>query len=320
MEATMRHGGVGIDTPGPILELKSITKRFGAVDALSGVDFDVYPSEVVALAGDNGAGKSTLVKIIAGTHEPDTGVIRFDGAEVKIHSPRQATHLGIETVYQDLALCDNLDVVANMFLGRETVLPPRALRRLSELEMERHALEVLRRLKVTTIRSVRAPVSSLSGGQRQSVPISRAVMGNSKIVLLDEPTATLGVAQTHQVLELIKRLRSRDWATCSFLTICMTCSKCRTGSSCYALAAAWRLSIGWPRRLKTWSLRLPAPAKKAEGEESGPAGRPSGPGGGARRRESRAVQACARSHAASQDRRAWRAARGGWPRVDLVIF
>jgi D-xylose transport system ATP-binding protein len=209
MEATMRHGGVGTDAPVPILELKSITKRFGAVDALSGVDFEVYPSEVVALAGDNGAGKSTLVKIIAGTHEPDTGVIRFDGAEVKIHSPRQATHLGIETVYQDLALCDNLDVVANMFLGRETVLPPRALRRLSELEMERHALEVLRRLKVTTIRSVRAPVSSLSGGQRQSVAISRAVMGNSKIVLLDEPTAALGVAQTHQVLELIKRLRQQ---------------------------------------------------------------------------------------------------------------
>ena len=209
MEATMRHGGVGTDAPVPILELKSVTKRFGAVDALSGVDFEVYPSEVVALAGDNGAGKSTLVKIIAGTHEPDTGAIRFDGAEVKIHSPRQATHLGIETVYQDLALCDNLDVVANMFLGRETVLPPSVLRRLSELEMERHALEVLRRLNVTTIRSVRAPVSSLSGGQRQSVAISRAVMGNSKIVLLDEPTAALGVAQTHQVLELIKRLRQQ---------------------------------------------------------------------------------------------------------------
>ena len=205
----MRHGGVGTDAPVPILELKSVTKRFGAVDALSGVDFEVYPSEVVALAGDNGAGKSTLVKIIAGTHEPDTGAIRFDGAEVKIHSPRQATHLGIETVYQDLALCDNLDVVANMFLGRETVLPPSVLRRLSELEMERHALEVLRRLNVTTIRSVRAPVSSLSGGQRQSVAISRAVMGNSKIVLLDEPTAALGVAQTHQVLELIKRLRQQ---------------------------------------------------------------------------------------------------------------
>jgi D-xylose transport system ATP-binding protein len=209
MQATMRQRGGGVDAPVRILELKSITKRFGAVDALSGVDFEVYPSEVVALAGDNGAGKSTLVKIISGTHEPDTGVIRFDGGEVKIHSPRQATHLGIETVYQDLALCDNLDVVANMFLGRETVSPPSALQRLSELEMERHALEVLRRLNVTTIRSVRAPVSSLSGGQRQSVAISRAVMGNSKIVLLDEPTAALGVAQTHQVLELIKELRQQ---------------------------------------------------------------------------------------------------------------
>src|ERR1700677_3238903 len=209
MEATMRHGGVGTDAPVPILELKSITKRFGAVDALSGVDFEVYPSEVVALAGDNGAGKSTLVKVIAGTHEPDAGVIRFDGAEVKIHSPRHATALGIETVYQDLALCDNLDVVANMFLGRETVDRPVALRRLDELGMERRALDVLRRLNVTTIRSVRSPVATLSGGQRQSVAISRAVMWNSKIVLLDEPTAALGVAQTHQVRELIKRLRTQ---------------------------------------------------------------------------------------------------------------
>jgi D-xylose transport system ATP-binding protein len=201
--------GVDIDAPVPVLELKSVTKRFGAVDALSGVDFEVFPSEVVALVGDNGAGKSTLIKVIAGTHEPDAGVIRFDGVEVKIHSPRQATHMGIETVYQDLALCDNLDVVANMFLGREMVLPPKSLRRLSELEMERRALDVLRRLNVTTIRSVRAPVSSLSGGQRQSVAISRAVMWNSKIVLLDEPTAALGVAQTYQVLELIKRLRQQ---------------------------------------------------------------------------------------------------------------
>jgi D-xylose transport system ATP-binding protein len=208
MEVTAR-GGAGEGAPGPILELKGVTKRFGAVEALSEVDFEVYPAEVVALAGDNGAGKSTLVKIIAGAHPPDSGVIRFDGAEVKIHSPRHATHLGIETVYQDLALCDNLDVVANMFLGRETVSPPSTLQRLSELEMEQRALDVLRRLNVTTIRSVRSPVSSLSGGQRQSVAISRAVMWNSKIVLLDEPTAALGVAQTHQVLELIKRLRQQ---------------------------------------------------------------------------------------------------------------
>jgi D-xylose transport system ATP-binding protein len=207
MEAVMRGGSDAEEASAPILELNGIGKRFGAVDALSDVDFEVYPSEVVSLVGDNGAGKSTLVKIIAGTHPPDAGIIRFHQAEVRIHSPWHATHLGIETVYQDLALCDNLDVVANMFLGRESVSPPRALRRLSELEMERRALDVLRRLNVTTIRSVRTPVSALSGGQRQSVAISRAVMWNSKVVLLDEPTAALGVAQTHQVLELIKRLR-----------------------------------------------------------------------------------------------------------------
>ena len=173
------------------------------------MNFEVYRAEVVALVGDNGAGKSTLVKVIAGAHPPDAGVIRYDGAEVRIHSPRHATQLGIETVYQDLALCDNLDVVANMFLGRETVAAPVALRRISELDMERRALDVLRRLNVTTIRSVRSPVATLSGGQRQSVAISRAVMWNSKIVLLDEPTAALGVAQTHQVRELIKRLRTQ---------------------------------------------------------------------------------------------------------------
>ncbi len=207
MDMGIDGGDRGEVAPIPVLELKGISKRFGAVEALSDVDFEVYPAEVVALAGDNGAGKSTLVKVIAGTHPPDAGVIRFGGAEVKLPSPRHATHLGIETVYQDLALCDNLDVVANMFLGRETVSGPAALGRLSELDMERRALDVLLRLNVTTIRSVRSPVATLSGGQRQSVAISRAVMWNSKIVLLDEPTAALGVAQTHQVRELIKRLR-----------------------------------------------------------------------------------------------------------------
>lgn len=200
-----RNGGAA----SPVLELSGISKRFGAVEALSEVDFEVYPAEVVALAGDNGAGKSTLVKVIAGTHAPDGGVIRFDGAEVSIRSPRHAASLGIETVYQDLALCDNLDVVANMYLGREMVGRPAFVQRLSELEMERHALDVLRRLNVTTIRSVRSAVATLSGGQRQSVAISRAVMWNSRIVLLDEPTAALGVAQTHEVLELIKRLRAQ---------------------------------------------------------------------------------------------------------------
>ena len=168
----------------------------------------MYPGEVVALVGDNGAGKSTLIKTIAGTHQPDGGTILFDGDEVKIHTPSDATHLGIETVYQDLALCDNLDVVANMFLGRERAEPV-GVGPLDELGMEKRSLDVLSSLNVTTIRSVRTPVASLSGGQRQSVAISRAVMWNSKIVILDEPTAALGVAQTAQVLALVKRLREQ---------------------------------------------------------------------------------------------------------------
>lgn len=179
--------------------------------ALTDVDFDVYPSEVVALCGDNGAGKSTLVKCVAGTHPPDAGKIFFEGREVKISAPSDATRLGIETVYQDLALCDNLDVVQNMYLGREAVrrFVPFAVEPLSEFEMEKKALDVLESLRVTTIGSVRTKVASLSGGQRQSVAISKAVMWNSKVVLLDEPTAALGVAQTEQVLTLIKRLREQ---------------------------------------------------------------------------------------------------------------
>jgi D-xylose transport system ATP-binding protein len=178
------------------------------VQALTDVDFEVYAGEVVALVGDNGAGKSTLIKCIAGAHQADTGSILVEGHEVKIHSPADSTHLGIETVYQDLALCDNLDVVANMFLGRE-VAEPKGLGPLDELGMEKRSLDVLGGLQVTTIRSVRTPVASLSGGQRQSVAISRAVMWNSKVVILDEPTAALGVAQTAQVLALIKRLREQ---------------------------------------------------------------------------------------------------------------
>jgi D-xylose transport system ATP-binding protein len=185
-----------------------VSKHFGAVQALTDVDFEVYPGEVVALVGDNGAGKSTLVKCVAGTHEPDGGKIFFEGREVKIHAPSDATHLGIETVYQDLALCDNLDVVQNMFLGRERMTLPAHLT-LSEISMEKQSLAVLETLKVTTIGSVRTKVASLSGGQRQSVAISRAVMWNSKVVLLDEPTAALGVAQTEQVLALIRRLREQ---------------------------------------------------------------------------------------------------------------
>jgi D-xylose transport system ATP-binding protein len=195
----------------PILELRGISKRFGAVEALIGADFEVYAGEVVALVGDNGAGKSTLIKCVAGVHQPDEGSIFVEGNEVKIHTPSDATRLGIETVYQDLALCDNLDVVQNMFLGREhvTSLLPRVVEPLSELDMEKRSLEVLSGLSVTTIRSVRQAVVSLSGGQRQSVAISRAVMWSAKIVILDEPTAALGVAQTAQVLALIKRLREQ---------------------------------------------------------------------------------------------------------------
>jgi D-xylose transport system ATP-binding protein len=163
---------------------------------------------VVALVGDNGAGKSTLIKCISGAHIPDTGTIYVDGREAKIHTPSDATHLGIETVYQDLALCDNLDVVQNMFLGRE-IAEPLGIGPLGELDMERNALEVLEGLHVTTIGNVRQTVASLSGGQRQSVAISRAVMWSAKVVILDEPTAALGVAQTAQVLALIRRLREQ---------------------------------------------------------------------------------------------------------------
>jgi D-xylose transport system ATP-binding protein len=207
------EGGGGSAAPlarEPILELHGISKRFGAVQALTEVDFEVYPGEVVALVGDNGAGKSTLIKCVAGTHTPDEGSIRFEGREVRIHTPADATQLGIETVYQDLALCDNLDVVQNMFLGREfTRGLGTQVELLSEIEMEKRSLEVLETLNVTTIGSVRTKVAALSGGQRQSVAISRAVMWNSKLVILDEPTAALGVAQTEQVLALIRRLRER---------------------------------------------------------------------------------------------------------------
>jgi D-xylose transport system ATP-binding protein len=187
----------------PLLELRGITKSFGSVQALSEVDFEVRPAEVMALVGDNGAGKSTLIKCIAGTHTPDDGQILFEGEEVHIHGPKDAARLGIEVVYQDLALCDNLDVVQNMYLGREA---HDRLHRLKEPEMENRTAETMRSLAVTTIRSIRQPVATLSGGQRQSVAVARAVMWNSKLVILDEPTAALGVAQTEQVLALVRRL------------------------------------------------------------------------------------------------------------------
>src|SRR5690348_155301 len=189
-------------TDTPLLQLRDITKTFGSVQALDGVDFEVNPGEVMALVGDNGAGKSTLVKCIAGTHTPDGGEIVFEGHEVHIHSPKDAARLGIEVVYQDLALCDNLDVVQNMYLGREANF----FQILNEATMEQHTGETLQTLAVTSIRSVRQLVATLSGGQRQSVAVARAVMWNSKLVILDEPTAALGVAQTEQVLALVRRL------------------------------------------------------------------------------------------------------------------
>jgi D-xylose transport system ATP-binding protein len=192
----------------PMLRLRGIGKSFGAVRALSGVDFEVYPQEVVGLVGDNGAGKSTLIKAIAGVGPADEGEIFVNGQPVKITSPQVATGLGIETVYQDLALCDNLDVVANLFLGREERTP---FMTLDENDMERKGLQVLRSLDVK-LPSVRAIVSTLSGGQRQSIAVAKTILRNAKVVLLDEPTAALGVAQTRQVLHLIKRLKDRGLA------------------------------------------------------------------------------------------------------------
>jgi D-xylose transport system ATP-binding protein len=194
----------------PILELKSISKRFGAVQALSEVNFEVYPGEVVGLVGDNGAGKSTLVKVLSGTYQPDSGQYLFDGKVVIVSNPHEATRLGIQTVYQDLALCDNLDVVANLYLGRETMesVVPRLMEAIDEITMEQNALHFIQDLHVR-IPSLRARIATLSGGQRQSVAVARAVMWNSRVVLLDEPTAALGVEQTKQVKELIIRLRQQ---------------------------------------------------------------------------------------------------------------
>jgi D-xylose transport system ATP-binding protein len=193
----------------PTLELRGISKSFGSVQALEEVDFEVRDGEVMALVGDNGAGKSTLIKCVAGIYTIDDGEIRFDGEHVTIHGPKDAARLGIEVVYQDLALCDNLDVVQNMFLGREVRDP---VFRLREAPMEQRTAETLKSLSVTTIRSVRQPVATLSGGQRQSIAVARAVLWNNRVVFLDEPTAALGVAQTRQVLDLVKRLAEQGLA------------------------------------------------------------------------------------------------------------
>ena len=197
------------NTDTPILELRGISKAFGQVQALEEADFEVKLGEVMALVGDNGAGKSTLIKCVAGIYSIDSGEVLFEGEPVHIHGPKDAARLGIEVVYQDLALCDNLDVVQNMYLGREV---HDLLHRLKEAEMEHHTAKTLKSLSVTTIRSIRLAVASLSGGQRQSVAVARAVMWNSRLVILDEPTAALGVAQTRQVLDLVKRLADQGLA------------------------------------------------------------------------------------------------------------
>ncbi|AXI77343.1 ATP-binding cassette domain-containing protein [Peterkaempfera bronchialis] len=188
--------------PDPILSLTQVNKSFGPAHVLKNVDFHAYPGEVMALVGDNGAGKSTLTKCIGGIHPVDSGEFRFEGRPVRVHEPRDASALGIEIVYQDLALCDNLDIVQNMFLGREE----RSGLVLDRAAMEEKALQTLESLSVRTVTSVRQRVASLSGGQRQTVAIARAVLWNSKVVILDEPTAALGVAQTRQVLDLVRRL------------------------------------------------------------------------------------------------------------------
>src|SRR2546428_379244 len=192
----------------PRLRLHGISKSFGAVRALYKVDFEVHDNEVVGLVGDNGAGKSTLIKVISGVGPADEGEIFLGGKEVHITSPLAANRLGIETVYQDLALCDNLDVVANLFLGREE---RSFLQSLNEIDMERQSLNVLRTLDVK-LPSTRTPVATLSGGQRQSVAVAKSILRKAKVVLLDEPTAALGVAQTRQVLNLIRRLREQGLA------------------------------------------------------------------------------------------------------------
>jgi D-xylose transport system ATP-binding protein len=198
---------------GAILSMKGISKSFGPVQALDGVEMEVRQGEVLALVGDNGAGKSTLVKSISGIYSIDSGEFSFEGRPVRISGPATATELGIATVYQDLALCDNLDTVANLFLGQETLAggPGRFFRALDETEMEQRSHELLDQLSVT-IPSMRSEVGTLSGGQRQQVAVARSLLGEPKVVLLDEPTAALGVVQTRQVLELIRRLKERNLA------------------------------------------------------------------------------------------------------------
>jgi len=197
-----------VATEPPLLELRGVHKRFGPVQALTNVDLEIPAGTVTALVGDNGAGKSVLIRTVAGIHQPDRGELVWEGRSLRIRTPRDAADLGIETVYQDLALADNLDIVQNMFLGRERT----RVGFLDEESMETAASETLAGLSVTTVRSVRQPVASLSGGQRQAVAIAKAVLWNSRLVIMDEPTAALGVQQTEMVLELVRRLADRGLA------------------------------------------------------------------------------------------------------------
>ena len=210
-ESPLSNGGAGaatVDGGAPLLELRGITKTFGPVRALTGVDLDIPPGKVTALVGDNGAGKSSLIKTVSGLWAPDGGEIIWEGQPVRLHGPRDAEALGITTIYQDLALCDNLDIVQNMFLGREELRH----RLLDETAMELEARKILADLQVVTVRSIRQPVGSLSGGQRQSVAVAKAMLFQAQLVIMDEPTAALGVSQTSMVLDLIKRLSARGVA------------------------------------------------------------------------------------------------------------
>jgi D-xylose transport system ATP-binding protein len=203
---TTSDGPLAADRPdAPLLSLRGVGKSFGPVHALAGVDLDIPAAQVTALVGDNGAGKSTLIKTISGIWEPSSGEMLWNGKPIHLHGPRDATDLGIATVYQDLALCDNLDIVQNMLLGHEV----RRRGLLDEINMEQTAKKTLADLRVTTVRSIRQPVGSLSGGQRQSVAVAKAVMLDAKLVIMDEPTAALGVTQTELVLDLIGRLKNR---------------------------------------------------------------------------------------------------------------
>jgi ABC-type sugar transport system ATPase subunit len=206
--ATASASGQSSSNGAPLLELRGVTKRFGPVQALSRINIEIPPGQVTALAGDNGAGKSVTIKTIAGLWPPDEGEILWEGQQVHFHGPRDAEGAGITTIYQDLALADNLDIVQNMFLGHEPL--QRGL--LDEAKMELTAKDTLQELSVRTIRSIRQPVASLSGGQRQSVAVAKAVMSKAKLVIMDEPTAALGVSQTRTVLSLIKRLASQGVA------------------------------------------------------------------------------------------------------------